>query len=264
MLAEWVSLLAYGLCIGLIAGFIGGSLSGLAGLGGGLIYVPIFYFLMPSQEEAMSLPIMMSMIAVCMTAFFSSLAHWRLGHIRPPSYLLTCLVMGAVFGLWMTLHWPAWFILLAMAILNIWVGLDMGRQKEIIQKNISAWWGLPIGLISGSLGIGAGTMMVPLLRRAMPLRFAVGTAIFCGAVMSCIAIIINLSVDHTWLALLKPQLPFIIGLLNAMIIVLPRSTAWASQLHQNYAEERIRLMLQFLFFILATMLCFSAMYRYFN
>lgn len=262
MFTEWLPLLAYGFCIGLIAGFIGGTLSGLAGLGGGLIYVPMFYFLVPTNQENMSIHIMLSMLAVCITACFSSRAHWRLGHIQPPIALLLCLVIGAALGLWMTLHWPAWLILLAMAMLNIWIALDMGKAKEEKKQEVSAYWGLPIGLISGSLGIGAGTMMVPLLRRTMSLRFAVGTAVFCGAVMSFTAILINLSSDASWLTLLKPQTAFIFGLLSAMVLILPRSTAWASGLHQSYHESQIRLNLQLFFFGLATILLFTATYRY--
>jgi len=64
------SLLIYGLLIGIGAGLLGGILAGLAGVGGGLIYVPLFYALMPGGGEGMSIHIFASLVAVVITGFF--------------------------------------------------------------------------------------------------------------------------------------------------------------------------------------------------
>jgi len=100
-----LTLFIYGLLLGLGAGLIGGILAGLAGIGGGLIYVPLFYAFMPSDSQSMAVHIFASMVAVVITAFFSSRAHLRLGHVdlSALSHLLPGLVVGAALGLWRTL-----------------------------------------------------------------------------------------------------------------------------------------------------------------
>jgi len=97
-------LLGYGLLVGLFAGAMGGMLAGLAGLGGGLIYVPVFYALMPEGPGAVSTPVMASMGAIVFTGFFSARVHWRLGHVDMNSFkqLVPGLILGAALGLWLT------------------------------------------------------------------------------------------------------------------------------------------------------------------
>lgn len=51
-------LLFYGLLIGVSAGAIAGAMAGLSGLGGGLIYVPLFYACMPAAGGSMALPVL--------------------------------------------------------------------------------------------------------------------------------------------------------------------------------------------------------------
>ncbi|MDX8406946.1 MAG: TSUP family transporter, partial [Mariprofundaceae bacterium] len=74
-------LIIYGLAVGLAAGGLGGTLAALAGVGGGLIYVPVFYALMPQADQGMSVQILASMLAIVLTGGFSARSHYRLGHI---------------------------------------------------------------------------------------------------------------------------------------------------------------------------------------
>jgi len=259
----WWLLLSYAFFLGVMAGLLGGLLSSLAGVGGGLIYVPIFYFLLPLEQSNMAVYVMISMSAVFFTSCFSSGAHWRLGHVKVHVPLLCSLVIGAAWGLWMTLSWPTWCILLVMAMLNLWLALDMAKQHQLHDVKLVSLWGLPIGLLSGSVGIGGGTMLVPLLRRSMALRFAVGTSVFCAASMALLAVVMNVLFDARWWDMLQPNWGLILSCLCGLIAVLPFSTRWAATWHQTYSEKRIRLMLQMFFFLLAMMLFVAATYRYF-
>lgn len=262
MVDTWYVLVIYGFTLGVFAGFMGGTLSALAGLGGGIVYVPVFYFLLPVQQQAMAMYVMMSLIAVCITSGFSSRAHWCLGHVQIHKALLVFLVLGASLGLWMTLQWPAWLILFLMAMLNAWLALDMFNIHEGQSNNIPSLLGLPVGWMSGSLGIGGGTMLVPLLRRSMPLRFAVGTSVFCGTVMSLMAVFINVFGDVSWHALLAPQAVLVLSTLLGVVVALKHTTQWASKIHQRYSELHIRRVLQIFFSLLSLLLLWASIYRY--
>jgi len=243
-------LLGYGLLVGLFAGAAGGLLGGLAGLGGGLIYVPVFYALMPEGPGAISVPIMASMGAIVFTGFFSARAHWRLGHVDMNAFkqLIPGLILGAALGLWLTLKVPEAVVLAGLALLDGWIARDYGR--DVRANGIVSPPGLyagPIGYVSGTLGIGGGTMLVPLLRRALPLRKAVGTSAMCGVVMAAAAVVINLLLEADWHMVLGPQSLFLAGAWLGILLIMPRTTHWSASLHAMFTEETIRLSLKVLF-----------------
>lgn len=243
-------LLGYGLLIGLFAGAMGGMLAGLAGLGGGLIYVPVFYALMPEGPGTIATPIMASMGAIVFTGFFSARVHWRLGHVDMNSFkqLIPGLMLGAALGLWLTLKVPEAVVLAGLALLNGWVAWDYGR--DVRTNGIVSPLGLyagPIGYVSGTLGIGGGTMMVPLLRRTLPLRKAVGTSAMCGVVMAAAAVLINLLLEADWHMVLGHQSLFLAGAWLGILLIIPRTTRWSASLHAMFTEETMRLPLKVLF-----------------
>jgi len=261
-----LSLILYGLLIGLLAGGVGGTLAGLAGIGGGLIYVPLFYACMPGHDDAgsMATAIFASMVAVACTGFFSARSHWRLQHVDPTvlKHLLPGLIIGAGFGLWSTVHLPHGFVLLALAGLNAWIAFDYGRSSEGGQLGSASlmFASGPIGVVSGMFGIGGGTMLVPLLRRVVALRFAIGTAAMCGFVMALSALLLNLLLESSWQVLLSGRLPFLFGLWAGILLILPLTTRTAARLHEMFDEPEIRLLLKMLFALLAILLVASAIY----
>ena len=255
-----VSLLVYGLTVGLVAGGAGGLLAGLTGIGGGLIYVPVFYALMPGDQETLSPQIMASLVAVFITGLFSTQAHWRLGHVRMPVFrqLIPGLILGAAIGLWSTLHIPEAIALLVLAALNGWVAWDYGRKAAPAGVvSLSAWSG-PIGYISGILGIGGGTMLVPLLRRVLPLREAVGTTAMCGAAMSLAAVLLNVSLEHQWAGIMAGRAWFLAGAWLGIAVAIPAATRLAARLHARYPERMLCPALRLLFAGLSTLLFLAA------
>jgi len=256
------SLLFYGLLVGLIAGALAGTLAGLAGVGGGLIYVPVFYAFLPAQDGGMALHIFASMLAIVMTGFFSARSHWRLGHIDKPLLLqlLPGLMVGAGLGLWSTLHLPAALILLALAALDGWVARDYGSTPVIVAGNrpSPALFSGPIGYISGALGIGGGTMIVPLLRRHLPLRAAVGTSAACTLLMALAATSLNLIAEPGWPDLLHEQWPSLLGIGLGIAAVLPFCSRWSANLHALLPEPVLRITLRSIFIALSACLLLAA------
>ncbi len=244
------SLLAYGLLAGLLSGAAGGLLAGLAGLGGGLIYVPIFYALMPPGPGTMPAPVMLSMGAIVLTGIFSTRVHWRLGHINMGTFgqLIPGLILGAALGLWLTLKIPESAVLAGLTLLDGWIAWDYGRDIRSGGLVSPPWlYAGPIGYLSGMLGIGGGTMLVPLLRRSLPLREAVGTSALCGMVMAASAVTINLLLESGWRTILDHRVPFLGGAWLGILLILPHATHWGADLHDILPEETIRLSLKILF-----------------
>ncbi len=257
---EVIQLLLFGLAVGVVAGALAGVLAGLTGIGGGLIYVPLFYLTMPGDQDGLSMQIMASLVAIAMTGFFSARAHWRLGHLHRASLkqLSPGLMIGAVIGLWSTLNIPEAVILLGLAMLDGWVGWDFGRDQVKRRAVSLVSISVPVGYLSGTLGIGGGTMLVPLLRRTLSLREAVGTSAGCGMLMAMVAVLFNLLFEPAWLDLIVGQLHFLIAAWLGILLVMPGASGWSACLHTAMPEERMRMLLKLLFFTLSAGLFMAA------
>jgi len=101
-------------------------------------------------------------------------------------------------------------------------------------------------------------MLVPLLRRSLPLRMAVGSSAFCGVLMVIGSIAINLQLEEAWLQAMQPQIYFLTGALLGILMILPKTTGWAAGLHDSLDEAMLRLMLKALFLGLSIALSMTA------
>lgn len=251
-----IELILIGLVCGLIGGAIGGTLAGLAGVGGGLIYVPLLYATMPGDQNGAGLHILGSLVAVAITGSFSARAHWKLGHIHTPSLkqLYPGLMIGAAIGLWSTLRIPEGVILISLAALDIWIARDFGKTLKAKRSIPLAAVSGPIGYLSGVLGVGGGTMLVPLLRRVVSLREAVGTSAASGALMALGAVLFNLMFEPVWQQQIGAQLYYLAGAWIGIAVIIPKASGWSAWLHATVAEATMRRVLKGLFYGLAAIL----------
>jgi uncharacterized membrane protein YfcA len=156
---------------GLAAGLLAGTLSGIFGIGGGIVLVPLLGLLLElDQHAAQGVTLAVLLLPVGLPAV---LAYHHRAPLRLP--LVATLVCGFVAGVGAGAQGAAWLperpmrllfvgFLVAVAVSG-WRGAASAGRPELAAR--SAWHGLWIGAVggalSGLLGVGGGIVMVPLL-----------------------------------------------------------------------------------------------------
>jgi uncharacterized protein len=184
-------------------GVVAGLLAGLLGVGGGLVLVASLALLLPTQGVpagiAMQAALATSLASVIATACASALAHHRRGSVLWPSvaWLAPGLVAGGLLGSVVARRVDGedlrWFVVAYCVLAAVQLAFDLPRPRTGTSAagTLPAPTGLPLGLaglgigaISALVGIGGGSMTVPLLvwRGVAPVR-AVGTSSACGVVI---------------------------------------------------------------------------------
>jgi len=186
------------LAIGAGAGFA----SGLLGVGGGFIMVPVSYWVILtmgiSPENAWRIAIATSLLVILPTAISGAWGHnkRKAVHWRTALVLGTCGLVGALVGAFLAARISGAMLktgfgglILAVA---VWMGLGllprlMKTEAEPRDKPVLvAALGFPIGVVTGLTGLGGGVLKVPVLALALnfPMHIAVGTSaasiIFAG------------------------------------------------------------------------------------
>ena len=184
-----------------LLGVVAGILAGLLGIGGGLVLVAALAWLLPlfgvPQDAAMHAALASSLASIVLTAASSARAHARRGSVLWPT--VAWMVPGLLLGAWLgsglavalddgVLRW----IVAVYCLVAAWQ-IGFGRTRAPADgTEVAAPRGWPmslagggIGALSAVVGIGGGSMTVPLLIAlgAAPVR-AVGTSSACGVAIA--------------------------------------------------------------------------------
>lgn len=187
MLTALAQYLLLGACVGVLAG--------LLGIGGGLVLVAAFAWLLPRMgvpvDVAMHAALASSLASIVLTAASSAYAHHRRGSVLWPT--AAWMVPGILLGGWLgsrfaigldgrVLRWCVAIYCLIVAAQMLWsrARADGGRADAPRGPGYTLAGGV-IGWLSAIVGIGGGSLTVPLLvwRGVAPVR-AVGTSSACG------------------------------------------------------------------------------------
>lgn len=172
------------LASGAAAGFAGG----LLGLGGAFIMTPLQYIVYTgiglSDDIAIKTAFGTSLLVVLTTALSGAWRHHRQGAVN----WRVALVMGTsglVFGLigaTLTSHIPGTALKITFGVIAIGSSVRMlfaTRERENAEPVNNPWlwavWAVPVGLLSGLLGVGGGVLMVPVM--VIALKFKIHQAI---------------------------------------------------------------------------------------
>lgn len=202
----------------LFLGMFAGILSGMFGVGGGIIVVPGFIALFEAyhfpQNSIMHCAAGTSLAAMIFTAAFSAFAHYRRGatfDFLPK--MIPGLIIGTAIGSIAGFYLHSEVLELLFGVLLLWVAFreffvsissQKSTSKPIAAKNWLIVLGTaPIGILSGLLGVGGGTLIVPFLQRAgLETRLAMSTSAACGFVVSLIGTICFILIGYE-----EPNLP---------------------------------------------------------
>jgi uncharacterized membrane protein YfcA len=200
--AHWLTLIAMA-----FTGIFAGLLAGLLGVGGGIVIVPVLYFLFQalgvSAESAMLVATATSLATIVPTSISSIRAHHGKGNVDfdlLKSWWLVILV-GVLLGSWLVTRIDGdWLTILfgiiaTLAAINMLIGGNKVLFESLPNRAGQSAMGASIGLFSSLVGIGGGTLTVPMLTFCnYPAHKAVGTAAGVGLIISLPAALVMLIV----------------------------------------------------------------------
>lgn len=246
-------LLAIGL---LFTGVVAGILAGLLGVGGGIVIVPVLYLLfdkfnLPSSI-IMHLAVGTSLATIIPTSISSARAHHAKGAIDFDVVKAWALfiIVGAGVGGFVARYISSSMLTSIFGFVALLVAINMVLPKRIVlakslPKQLFSRMGLAsfIGLFSAWMGIGGGTLSVPLLTMfSYPVHRAVGTASVFGLFIAVPAVIGFIVAG--WEVAERPVWSFGYVSIPAAILIVIASTLCApfgSQLAHKLNPARLRL-----------------------
>lgn len=176
----------------LVTGIGVGFAGGLLGIGGGLIMGPVQYIVYSSMgvptDIAIKLAFGTNLLVILPTAISGTWRHHRQGAVR----WKVAIIMGsfnmivAFGGATLATHLPGEVLKTAFGVIVMLAAVRMlflnARQVEEEPRD-STWrllaWSVPIGMVTGLLGVGGGIVAVPVMMLALKfkMRNAVATSL---------------------------------------------------------------------------------------
>lgn len=254
-------LLAFGL---LITGVAAGILSGLLGVGGGIVIVPVLYHVFTGlgvdESVRMHVAVGTSLATIIPTSIASSRAHRRKGSIDDAllrSWIPSVFIGVVIATLWGT-QAKGWVLTAIFAVVALAVAANMTFRREgwTVTDHLPTGWirqamGAVIGGLSALMGIGGGTLSVPILSAcSYPIHRAVGTASALGLVIAIpgtIGFLLN-GLDIPG----RPPLSLGFISLPGLLLILPTTilaAPWGVKLAHVLNGPRLRQVFAFFLFI---------------
>jgi uncharacterized membrane protein YfcA len=159
------------IAIGMTAGFLGG----LFGVGGGVVSVPlllmVFHRLELPAAELMRIAVATSLAVMVVNSAFAIYSHHKKEKIDFDLVmsLLPGMILGVVLGSAFSQSIPMFYLHILFGLLLSAIGVRMillikpKPDKVLPQWPLRSVYALFVGLTSGLLGIGGGTILVPFL-----------------------------------------------------------------------------------------------------
>ena len=151
-------------------GTAAGLFSGLFGVGGGVVMVPLLLLLLGMDERRATST---SLGAIVIIAAVATITQGAYGTVHLTEGLLVGVpaLLGVVSGTWLQQRIPAKRVSLIFAVLLLVVAVSMvlstgdgdgsGADLDVVRVLLAAVFGYAAGVVSGLLGVGGGTLFVP-------------------------------------------------------------------------------------------------------
>ncbi len=164
----------------LATGVVVGFASSLLGVGGGFIMGPVLYFLYTNMGLPVDLAIRLTfgtnLAAILPTALSGVWRHNRKGVVLwREAFIMGLTSMAAAFiGSSLATHLPGealkiafGAVILAAAVRMLFSNLPLTMEKRELKPWKYFVWAIPVGLLSGLLGVGGGVLAVPIMTLAL-------------------------------------------------------------------------------------------------
>lgn len=202
----------------LVLGAFAGLMSGLLGIGGGVVVVPALLTIFAHSADipsgvAMKLAVGTSLATIVVAASSSMLAHHKRGAVRWSFVwrMIPWLGLGSIVGVVIARYLPSTYlkILFSLFLLLISLRLLINKRSTPVGKPVSPLIfcvvSFLIGNLSSILGVGGGVLLVPfLLRCNLEMHEATGTSVACGALVALIATV-SFMIAGNWAGLDLPH-----------------------------------------------------------
>ncbi len=193
------------------AGVLAGLLAGLLGVGGGIVIVPVLYFLFQSFDvsaaSAMAIATATSLATIVPTAISSIRAHFKKGNVDVEllkfwgGIILCAAVGGSLLASQISGNFLTWMF----GIIAVLISFNMlfranapALFANLPNKPGQALMATSVGGLSVMIGIGGGTIGVPLLTSFnVAAHRAVGTAAAFGLLIALPGVLTLLVVGET-------------------------------------------------------------------
>lgn len=234
---HWIDVLIAHNAVFFLMGVAVGVLSGLLGIGGGIVLVPMLHAVLLARGLTPALAfhtaLATAMACIVFTALSNMHAHQQRGNIVW-SYVWAMLPMvslGALAATWLAIQVPASLLKLIFALFLLVAARQLWHVQatktahppsRLELRAVSLW----IGMVSALVSIGGGTLTVPYLTlRNVPVKQAIGTSAALG-----VPIAVASTLGYLLDALQQPVHPpaqFGLWYLPAILCIIPLSVLCA-------------------------------------
>lgn len=190
-----------------LLGSVAGLLSGLLGIGGGIVVVPALVFIFNHEKVPDAFVMQMAvgtslaiMVATTLRTLIAHTAHSRnrqlflqLAKIMLPAVFVGVIIGASIAGY---IHSDILRVSFGVLVLFVAVRLLLFSQAKVGDCTLpGVWWqrfaGVIMGMLSGMLGIGGGTTVIPyMLHFQVKMRIALQVAISAGLVVSSVGAVV--------------------------------------------------------------------------
>jgi uncharacterized membrane protein YfcA len=258
-------------CLYIFTGASAGFAAGLLGVGGGLIIVPVLYYIFSGQgyeqQLLMHMALTTSLATIVITSISSTLAHHKKQAVLWPIVFIVSpgIVIGAAFGGVFASSIDSNSLRTFFAFFELFVAINLILKKQPAQHESSIGpatataGGFVIGFISTIVGIGGGTLTVPFLHWFnISIRKAVATSAACGFPIALTGTLSYLYVSYG----VHPAYTHTIGYLHleALLFIAASSFVFApvgAKLAHIISEKTLRLSFACILFLLSARMFLS-------
>lgn len=182
-----------------LVGAAGGFLSGMLGVGGGIIFVPALFYLLNlygvNPDHVMHMAVATSLSIVSGAVLTSAIKRFKRGDVDLAIFRLWSpfLVAGVAVGAHFASRVDSWILVLTFAVLTALMAVYMLLGRERAPGHRVRWMTVPVqtisitavGALAAMTGVGGAALTIPMMSASgVPMQKAVGTGSMLGLLVA--------------------------------------------------------------------------------